>query len=306
MSRESSYPSKLRVWDRPMSARLLEWTPEIGGILEPSGLAVQGPHNAAEFAARLYAYEALQPLESVTRRRDQTEPYSLQWFQNIESLRHHRQGRWIPRLMEFGKHSGETLLCLGHGLGTDWVQYARHGASVVVCSPSKSQLGLARRNFELRGLPGQFVHSSLAGLPLESMSIDVACVAGLLEIAPEPRAIIDEIYRVLKPGGKVLVVTPASFDVEYWERCIFFWQRWLPGRRIRRDVATRFSGRVLRRMFDQFAEHRTHKRHLRRADVPHLWRWLPLPLLERILGRVLILKAFKPLSAALPAHAVAA
>jgi hypothetical protein len=53
-------------------------------------------------------------------------------------------------------------------------------------------------------------------------------------------------------------------------------------------------------MFGRFVEHRTHKRHLRRADVPHLWRWMPLPILERLMGRVLVHKAFKPLSAALP------
>jgi ubiquinone/menaquinone biosynthesis C-methylase UbiE len=305
MSTDSPYPSKLRVWDRPMTARLEEWTPGPGGTMEPSGLTVQGPHHAAEFAARLYASETLQQPSAANRRIDQAEPYSLQWFQSIESLRHTRQGRWIPHLLEFGKHSGETLLGLGHGLGTDWVQYARHGASVVVCSPSNSQLALVRRNFELRGLPGRFLHASLAGLPLESASIDVVSVAGLLEISPEPQSIIDEIYRVLKPGGKVLAVTPACFDVDFWQDSLFFWQRWLPSRRPLRDPALRFSGRNLRQMFWRFVEHRTHKRHLRRSEIPHVWRWLPLPVLERMLGRVLVLKAFKPLSAALPAHALA-
>ena len=184
MNTESSYPSKLRVWDRPMAKRHETWAPESGGIMAPSGLTVQGPHNAAEFAARLYANEAFQTSPSALRRLHQAEPYSLQWFQSIEALRHSRQGRWIPHLLEFTKHSGETVLCLGHGLGTDWVQFARHGASVVVCSPSNSQLALVRRNFDLRGLPGRFVHASWTGLPLESASIDVTCVAGLLEIAP--------------------------------------------------------------------------------------------------------------------------
>jgi SAM-dependent methyltransferase len=276
------------------------------GALEPSGLVVQGPHHAAEFAARLYTNEALQPPASAVRNLQEAEPYSLQWFLNIETLRHSRTGRWIPRLLEFAKHPGETLLCLGHGLGTDWLQYARHGASVVVCSPSQAQLGLVRRNFELRHLPGRFVHASAVSLPLDTASIDVACVAGLLEITPEPQAVIDEIYRVLKPGGKVLAVTPARFDVDFWQRCVFVWRRWLPRRRTARDDALRFSARLLRRMFGRFVEHRVQKRHLRRPDVPHVWRWIPLPLLERLMGRVLVLKAFKPLSAALPAQAAAA
>ena len=60
-----------------------------------------------------------------------------------------------------------------------------------------------------------------------------------------------------------------------------------------------FSRRGLRRLFAGFVEHRIHKRCLRRAETPHLFRWLPMPVLERLMGRCLILKAFKPLSTAL-------
>jgi hypothetical protein len=55
------------------------------------------------------------------------------------------------------------------------------------------------------------------------------------------------------------------------------------------------------RLFGRFTEHRVRKRQLRRSEVPHLWRFLPLAVLARLMGRVLILKAFKPLSAALSA-----
>jgi SAM-dependent methyltransferase len=293
MSTESSYSSKFRIWDRPAVG-----VPDAAG-LEPSGMTVQGPHHPTEIAARLYSSEALQPPASASRRLELAEPYSLQWFQNIETLRHQRQGRWIPRLLEFGKHAGETILCLGHGLGTDWLQYARHGASVVVCSPSGSHLALVRRNFELRGLSAKFVHGIPSNLPLPSASIDIVCAVGLLETAEDCQQVVDEIYRVLKPGGKVLAVTPSRFNVDYWRRTVFFWQRWLT-RSTPRDRDRRFTGRSLKRLLGNFVEHRLHKRHLRRAEVPHLWRWLPLPVLARLMGRVLVVKAFKPLSAALP------
>ena len=130
-------------------------------------------------------------------------------------------GALDPRLLEFAKHGGETLLGLGDGLGTDWIQYARHGAHVVVCSPSAEQLALVRRNFELRGLAGRFLSARPASLPLESSSIDVVCVSGLLDEVADPHAVVNEVYRVLKPGGKVLAVTPARYDVDYWSRLLF-------------------------------------------------------------------------------------
>jgi SAM-dependent methyltransferase len=295
---DESYPSKLHVWTGPAAA--VHDLPQLA-----NGAGAPRAFGAPEFAQRLYAHEAFGPAAPGARPEEAAEPYSLQWFLNIETQRHSRHGRWIPRLLEFAKHSGETLAGIGNGLGTDWLQYARHGASVVVCSPSAEQLALIRRNFELRGLAGRFLHAPPTALPLESSSIDVACVSSLLQECPDPRALVDEVYRVLKPGGKVLAVTPARYDVDFWYRFWFPWQRWL--RRPSGGPAgpARFTARGLRRLFGQFTEHRVYKRHLRHSEVPHVWRWLPRMLLERLMGRVLVLKAFKPLSAAMGVHMAA-
>jgi SAM-dependent methyltransferase len=299
---ESSYPSKLRVWDGAPAAVLHD----AAEVLK--GTPLNGPHRPDEFAERLYACEAFHPVK-IGPEEGETEPYSLQWYLNVENQRLSRRGRWIPRLLEFAKHAGETLLGVGNGLGTDWLQYARHGANVIVCCPSAPQLTLIRRNFELRGLAGRFVHAAPTSLPLESASIDVVCVSSLLDEIEQPGPVVDELYRVLKPGGKVLAVTPARYDIDFWYFTFFFWQRWLGDRsRAAAPVArgrSCFSGRGLRRLFHRFIEHRIHKRQLRRSEVPHIWRWAPLSLLERLMGRVLVLKAFKPLSAAITAAAAA-
>jgi SAM-dependent methyltransferase len=228
------------------------------------------------------------------------EPYTLSWFEQIERQRYARQGYWLPKILEFKRHAGDALLGLGDGLGTDWLQYARHGAQVIVSGVSQEQLGLVRRNFELRGQAGRFLHAPRNALPLDAASIDVACVNGL---RPDTAA-IEEIYRVLRPGGKVIVVAPAKFDAAYWYDGFFPWRRWFGGRRAgsreRLEMAPA-SGRSLRRDFARFVEHRVYKRHLRRANLPPIWRFYPLPLMERLMGQLLILKAFKPLSAALAA-----
>ncbi len=296
-----SHPNRVGPWASPGVA-----VQDIFGMADdepaagPTGL--RGPHHPREFAQKLYAFEALQPAApaGIACPPAETEPYSLQWFLDIENQRHSRHGRWIPKLLEFAKHSGETLLGLGHGLGTDWAQYARHGASVIVCSARASQLELVQRNFALRGLPGRFIHAEPTRLPLESSSIDVACLSSLHHGIDHLEAVIEEVYRVLKPGGKVLAVTPARYDIDYWARRCFFWSPWLGGkkRRARTSPAHPASGRELCRLFGRFIEQRVRKRQLRRSEVPHLWRWVPLAILARLMGHVLIFKAFKPLSAA--------
>jgi SAM-dependent methyltransferase len=271
---------------------------ECFGLAGPGGWGAHpGPHNPREFAQRLFAYEALQPSAVPVRVEVEPEPFSLQWFLDIEKRRHSKHARWIPKLMEFAKHAGERLLGLGHGLGTDWVQYAAHGADVVVCSPAPAQLDLVRRNFAVRGLPGSFIHAKPTGLPLDSASIDVACISSLHHGIDHPQGVVQEVHRVLKPGGKVLAVTPARYNVDFWQRRCFFWLRWLSSRPRTPQAPreTRCTGAELKSLFHRFSEHRVHKRQLRRSELPHLWRWLPLPLMARLMGHVLILKAFKPL-----------
>ena len=275
------YPSKLQLWEG--------WAPT---LVKGAAMPNRAGHADA-FAARLFAAETMQPGR---KPRVAVEPFTLQWFLEAESVRYGRYGWWLPRLLEFSKHAGESLLCLGDGLGGDWVQYARCGAEVTACSASAEALALVHRNFELRGLAGRFLQTDLIRIPLDSASIDVVCVNNLLYTAPDPAALVEEVYRVLKPGGKVLVVTPARHNVDYWARWCFPWRGWFHRAA---PAPAGHSRRALRQLFARFSEFRVHKRHLRRSETPHLFRWLPLPVLERLMGRFLILKAFKPLSAAL-------
>jgi SAM-dependent methyltransferase len=297
---EAPYPSKLRVWKG--------WTAPASSLMESASDVPFWPamHVSRLSPEQLFAREALNPY-AVRHSTDQgADPYTLQWFLNIEHQRHRRHGHWVPRLLEFSKHAGETLLGLGEGLGTDWLQYTSHGASVIACSSSNDQLALVRRNFELRGLTARFLHARPTRLPLENACIDVVCLSTLPGNAEDPRAVVEEVYRVLKPGGKVLALLPARYHAGYWSSLLFPWRAWSstgsawPG-----HDEPAFTGRELRRLFVQFVEHRIHKRHLRRREIPHLWRWAPLPVLERLMGRMLILKAFKPLSAAIGLQAAA-
>ena len=281
-----SYSGKVQLWEgwqiSPLEGRL--------------SAGPSQPFPALASPAQLFAAETLGPRSAHPA--DGVEPFSLQWFLDAEHQRHNRNARWLNTTLEFSKHTSETLLALGSGLGTDWLQYARQGASVIVCSPSAEQLALVRRNFELRELTARFVQSAPTSLPLDPASIDVVCLSDLLQRVADPQALIGEVYRVLKPGGKVLAVTPARYNIDFWRRLLLPWRWRFLSRRTQAEP--QFSARILRGLFHRFSEHRVHKRHLRRADVPHAWRLLPTSMLERMIGRVLVLKAFKPLSSAIP------
>jgi SAM-dependent methyltransferase len=248
----------------------------------------------------LAARELLRPLAPRPSPRE-LEPFSRAWFEELEAKRYAPHGGWLRRVLEFTRHANESLLMLGPGVGTDALQYHRHGTRVTVCATPADHPDVVRSNFDLRGLA---VRTVFAGpdlsLPFDKGSFDLAYLNLLYAPPADPARLAAELYRVLKPGGKVFALAPARFDAGYWESILMPVRRWYRDP-LRFTDAPRYSARSLRRLFAPFAEHRVAKRHLRRSELPHLWRFLPVSVLERLAGRVLVLRAFKPVAAAMEA-----
>lgn len=280
---------------------------------EDGPLPFRAPRPLAEMESELFKWESLSTATGLG-----IEPFSLQWFLSVEWQRHCKQAPWIPQLLEFGRHTDETILCIGDSLGTDWTSYARNGASVIACSPFPSELGLIRRNFEVRGLSAKFMHAMPTKIPLPNSAVDVVCLSGMLQELADQRLVVEELYRVLKPGGKVLAVLPARYPVEFWRALLPPWRKssrrvplpnhspWLPAREPEQGLKARgYRRRTLKKLFHLFQDHRIHKRHLRRSEIPLLWRWYPRRWMEKLVGRYFVLKAFKPVTLALPQAAAA-
>ena len=107
---------------------------------------------------------------------------------------------------------GETALDLGSGGGLDCLLAAKIvglEGKVIGVDRSIDMLQLARRNAKRMGVDSfvQFVEGDITQLPLEEGTVDVVlsnCVLNLVPHSEKPKAFA-EIFRVLKPGGRVAV-----------------------------------------------------------------------------------------------------
>lgn len=266
-------------------------------IPDPPPLRLYDPDDPRPAPHVLAARELLRPPADSPSDRE-LEPFSRGWFELIELRRYATAGAWLPRVLEFSRHPGETLLMLGPGLGTDAVQYHRLGTRVTVCATPADEGEAVRRNFQLRGLelPVLPVESASA-LPFARGAFDLAYLNALHQPFDLPAA-ADELYRVLKPGGKLFALFPAHADVASWQRWLLPLSHlyWPPPPRP--TTGPRKTAREVRAAFPKFADFRFSRRHLRRAELPPPWRVLPLGLAERCGGRVLAVRAFKPIAAA--------
>ena len=238
--------------------------------------------------------------------------HTLEWFLEVERYRYDEYAPWMHDTMEFARHPGKSVLEIGGGIGTDLSQFAKHGALITDVDLSSGHLTLAQENFKLRGLEGTFIHHDAETLPFPDASFDIVYSNGVIHHTPNTQRVVDEIYRVLKPGGKAIVMVYAENSLHYWRNLVTvlglrqhmldtFSVSEIMSRHVEitendaRPLVKVYTKPRLRQLFSRFPQAEIVQRQMVAAEVPRIINWIPLPMLGQLMGWNLIIKARKPL-----------
>jgi ubiquinone/menaquinone biosynthesis C-methylase UbiE len=240
----------------------------------------------------------------------ESQPHTLEWFLEVERHRYGVYAPWMPDTMEMAVHAGHDVLEIGGGMGTDLAQFAAHGAAVTDLDLSAGHLELAAENFRLRGLRGRFIHHDAETLPFDDGSFDLVYSNGVLHHTPNTSAVVREIRRVLRPGGRAIVMFYAENSLHYWRKLVWalgvkehMLDRMSMGEIMSRSVERTaneakplvkvYTARRLRALFRDYVNVEILQRQLLAEELPGVLRWT-LRASERRIGWNLIVKAAKP------------
>lgn len=141
---------------------------------------------------------------------------SREFFQAVDCDRYVSYAPWLPAAAGFSEFQGRRLLEIGCGMGTDLASFARGGADVFAVDLTPRHLNIARQRLETENRSVRLVRSDGESLPFPDRSFDVVYSFGVLHHTPGTEAAVDEVWRVLKPGGTAIVALYHRNSVFYW------------------------------------------------------------------------------------------
>jgi 2-polyprenyl-3-methyl-5-hydroxy-6-metoxy-1,4-benzoquinol methylase len=149
-----------------------------------------------------------------------------EYFDEVEKRKYFVEPH-IPGFAEFEKWRGKKVLEVGCGLGTEAINFARHGADLTVIEISKESLDLAKKRFEVYGLTAHFILGNAEELDvfLAGQKFDLIWSFGVIHHSPHPEEILRKCKDLLKDDGEIrmMVYSKISYKLFHFMRETGVW-----------------------------------------------------------------------------------
>lgn len=133
------------------------------------------------------------------------EEVDLPYFEKIRDRRYKLEP-FIKTVVDFLSLKEKKVLEVGCGIGIDGMEFSKAGADYTGIDASETSINLARRYFEFEKNNSPLIVADTDSLPFVDNSFDYVFSWGVIHHTPNIRKAVEEIYRVLKPGGECCIM----------------------------------------------------------------------------------------------------
>ena len=139
-----------------------------------------------------------------------------EYFKCYDRLREANESlEFSYELHEYRRFAGKRVLDVGCGNGYVLAKYVQEGAEAFGIDLTRIGIELCRQRFALNTLKGHFVVGNAEVLPYPNGMFDCVCSTGVLHHLSDAGKAVAEIYRVLKSGGRVVLMVYHRNSANY-------------------------------------------------------------------------------------------
>lgn len=138
---------------------------------------------------------------------------SREYFDEVEQRKYFVEPH-IPSFAEFEKWRGKKVLEIGCGIGTEAINFARHGADLTIIELSQDSLALTKKRFATYGLEARFVlgNAEELGALLSGETFDLIWSFGVIHHSPHPEKILQHCQKMLSNDGELRMMVYAKLS----------------------------------------------------------------------------------------------
>jgi 2-polyprenyl-3-methyl-5-hydroxy-6-metoxy-1,4-benzoquinol methylase len=141
-----------------------------------------------------------------------------EYFDEVEARKYFVEPH-IARFAQFERWRGKRVLEIGCGIGTDTINFARHGAYVTAVELSGRSMEIARTRADVYGLSDHIrfyrgnAEELTSFLPIEPY--DLIYSFGVIHHTPHPERLVEQAHHYTRPGStlKIMVYHRRSWKV---------------------------------------------------------------------------------------------
>lgn len=127
----------------------------------------------------------------------------------------------LSGIIDYASLKGKKVLDIACGTGWSTEQFVRAGADVTAIDLTPKAVELTKKRLELYGLKANIMVADAETLPFPDNFFDYVLAWGCLMHTPDTQKAIDEIYRVLKPGGRFGAMMYNQYSLHWLYYIVF-------------------------------------------------------------------------------------
>ena len=144
-----------------------------------------------------------------------------EFFRALDKYRH-EGSPFIFKFTDFKSAKGKKVLEIGPGAGSDFIQWARNGAILYGRDLTEASVNLCLERLKLENLKADIKIGDAENLDFPNNFFDIVYSYGVIHHTPDTEKAIEEIYRVLKPGGTAKIMMYHSGGITWKYEWILF------------------------------------------------------------------------------------